>query len=67
MQKSDPTLGPNIAYIFEILHCNHFIIHSIWDNYNDEVVAVEDFIDVGNILAVLGRSLWAHHIFQSFC
>ncbi len=35
----------DIAYIYEILHCNHFVIAQ-----NDEVAAVEDFIDEGNIL-----------------
>ncbi len=57
---------PSIAYIYEILHSNHFIILSNAIAYdtttinrcpifsgiaeNDEVAAVEDFIDVGNIL-----------------
>ncbi len=60
--KSDPDLRQYIAYIYEILHCNHFIILSNVTAYetttikcsdiaeNDEVVAVGDFIDVGNIL-----------------
>ncbi len=55
--KADPGLTQDIAYIYEILHCNHFIILSNATAYetntiaeNDEVVAVEDFIDVGNIL-----------------
>ena len=26
--KSDPRLSQDIAYIYEIIHCNHFIIHS---------------------------------------
>ncbi len=73
-RKSNPRLTQDIAYIYEILHCNHFIILSnaiayetstsptsttscFWAHTtcsgiaeNDEVVAVEDLIDVGNIL-----------------
>ncbi len=54
--KSNPGLIQDIAYTNEILYCNHFIIF-ICNGIagNDEVVAVEDFIDVGNIL---GKS-WA--------
>ncbi len=73
--KADPRLTQDIAYIYEILHCNHFIILSKATVYEtttnhhragtpidcsclicsgfaetDEVVAGEDFIDVGNIL-----------------
>ncbi len=68
ISKADPGLTQDIAYIYEILHCNHFIILSNATAYetttihfrlvvsvpllhvNDEVVAVKDFIDVGNIL-----------------
>ncbi len=68
MYLADPGLTQDIAYIYEILHCNHFIILSnaiayetnpgllIWSlavaliAENDDVVAVEDLIDVGNIL-----------------
>ncbi len=73
--KADPRLPQDIAYIYEILHSNHFIILSNtteyetttinWCSYlifsgiaeNDEVVAVEDFIDVGNILGKIWVSL----------
>ncbi len=98
--KAEPGLPQDIAYIYEILHCNHFIILSkataydtstinrcpspvvvlmIHQNHhmagtptdcsclicsgiaeNDEVVAVEDFIDVGNILGKSWVSLWQH-------
>ncbi len=62
-QKADPRLTQDIAYIYEILHCNHCIIPNettICSGFaeNDEVVAVEDFIDVGNILGKSWVGLW---------
>ncbi len=69
--KADPDFTQDIAYIHEILHSNHFIILSNATAYeitsclkfsgiaeNDEVVAVEDFIDVGNILGKSWAGLW---------
>ncbi len=42
-----PRLTQDIAYIYEILLCNH-ICSGIAEN--GEVVAVQDFLDVANIL-----------------
>ncbi len=85
--KADPRLPQDIAYIYEILHCNQFIILSNATAYetttiirvsqpcggfddpsslicsgiaeNDEVVAMEDVINVGNILGKFLVSLWS--------
>ncbi len=50
------------CYIYEILHTNHFIDCSclVFSDIpaNDEVVAVEEFIDVGNILGKSWVGLW---------
>ncbi len=56
LPKANPRLPQDIAYIYEILHCSHFICSDIAEN--DEVVAVEDFIDVGNILGKIWVSLY---------
>ncbi len=43
MTKADPDLTQDIAYIYEILHCNHFIILSKATEYETTTIVVVSY------------------------